>query len=97
MAHEIKVIGTTRRDGSFHVSALQHLKGKDSQYNDWNTVVQLLRIRAVNEAVIMNARGFVYTFPFAFGDYRRFQPDCCFSAGYWINDRPWINELGWKN
>lgn len=21
----------------------------------------------------------------------------CFGAGWWINDKPWINEEGWKN
>jgi len=21
----------------------------------------------------------------------------CYGNGYWINDRPWLNEDGWKN
>lgn len=21
----------------------------------------------------------------------------CFGAGYWVNEKPWINEEGWKN
>ena len=21
----------------------------------------------------------------------------CFGSGYWINDRPWLNEDAWKN
>ena len=21
----------------------------------------------------------------------------CFGAGYWVNDKPWLNTEGWKN
>lgn len=21
----------------------------------------------------------------------------CFGAGFWVNDKPWLNEEGWKN
>lgn len=21
----------------------------------------------------------------------------CFGAGYWVNEKPWIDEEGWKN
>jgi len=21
----------------------------------------------------------------------------CFGAGFWLNDRPWLNNEGWKN
>lgn len=21
----------------------------------------------------------------------------CFGAGYWVNEKPWINNEGWKN
>jgi hypothetical protein len=21
----------------------------------------------------------------------------CFGAGYWVNDKPWLNNEGWKN
>lgn len=21
----------------------------------------------------------------------------CFGAGFWVNEKPWINEEGWKN
>lgn len=21
----------------------------------------------------------------------------CFGAGYWVNEKPWLNEEGWKN
>ncbi len=21
----------------------------------------------------------------------------CFGKGYWLNEKPWTNEIGWKN
>lgn len=69
---QIEVIGHTLGDGRFQLAFAKHNDNgqgamKLGDTDDWNTVIQTLRLRNLNP-IDSRHRGFTYTFPIIFGN-----------------------------
>lgn len=60
----IRIRGNDLTKNTFKVNGMQHVTPNDYAHDEWNTLMQALRIRRIDAS----HHGFIYNFPLAFGE-----------------------------